>query len=204
MSTFHSNRVRCFIAIEIPQPVQALLKPVQTYLQSEIRKASWTKSGNFHLTLKFLGDVHSEAVDSVSEAVQNVAATQKPFSIVFGGIGAFPTRNRPRVIWVGVKHGAETVTHLAKSVNRELKPLGFAIDNRFHPHLTLGRLRIPMNLQPLKSVLRKYDTIDGATVNVNEITIMQSQLHPNGAIYTPLNVCHFLAQSNTSEAPIFN
>lgn len=193
MSTFHSKRVRCFIAIEIPQPVQALLKPLQTHLQSEIRKASWTKFGNFHLTLKFLGDVPSETVDMVGEAVQNVAATQKPFSIVFGGIGAFPTCNRPRVIWVGVKHGVETVTHLAKSVNRELKPLGFAIDNRFHPHLTLGRPRIPMNLQPLKNLLRKYDTIDGATVNVNEITVMQSQLHPNGAIYTPLKVCHFPA-----------
>lgn len=193
MSTSDGDSVRCFVAIEIPQPVQALLKPVQTRLQSEIRKASWTKPGNFHLTLKFLGDVHFETIGAVGEAVQNVTAAQKPFSIVFGGIGAFPTRKRPRVVWIGVKHGAETVTHLAKSVNRELKPIGFAMDNRFHPHLTLGRLRVPMNLQPLENVLRKYDTIAGATVNVNEITVIQSQLHPNGAIYTPLNVCHFSA-----------
>lgn len=191
MSTSNSDSVRCFVAIEISQPVQALLKPVQTHLQSEIRKAAWTKLGNFHLTLKFLGDVPVEAIDAVGEAVRNLAAPQAPFSLVFGGIGAFPTLNRPRVIWIGVKHGAETVTHLAKAVNRELKPLGFPIDNRFHPHLTLGRLRMPMNLQPLKNVLRKYDTIDGATVNVTEITFMQSQLQPNGAIYTPLNVCHF-------------
>lgn len=201
MSTAHSDSLRCFVAIEIPQTIQILLKPVQTHLQSEIRKASWTKSGNFHLTLKFLGDVHPETVDAVAEAVQNVAAAQKPFSIGFGGIGAFPTRNRPRVLWVGVKHGAETITHLAKSVNRELKPLGFAIDNRFHPHLTLARLRVPMNLKPLKSALCKYDTIDGATVNVNEITVMQSQLHPNGAIYTPLNVCQFSAKSSKPAAP---
>ena len=153
MSTSHRDSVRCFVAIEIPQTIQALLKPVKTHLKSEIRKASWTKSGNFHLTLKFLGDVHSEGGAPLGEAVQNVADAQKPFSIIFGGIGAFPTLNRPRVIWVGVKHGAETVTHLAKSLNRELKPLGFDIDNRFHPHLTLGRLRSPMNLQPLKSLL---------------------------------------------------
>lgn len=193
MPTSHDDSLRCFVAIEIPQSVQALLKPVQKYLQSEIRKASWTKSGNFHLTLKFLGDIHVETIDAVAEAVQNVAATQNPFSIVFGGIGAFPTPNRPRVIWIGVKHGAETVTHLAKTVNRELKPLGFPIDNRFHPHLTLGRLRTPMNLQPLKNALRKYDIIDGATMNVNELTVMQSRLQPNGAVYTPLNVCHFSA-----------
>ena len=195
MSTTKGESVRCFVAIEIPKPIQALLKPVQTHLQSEIRKASWTKSGNFHLTLKFLGDVHSEVVGAVSEAVQNVAATQSPFSVEFGGIGAFPSLARPRVIWVGVKHGAAMVSHLAKAVNLELKPLGFAMDNRFHPHLTLGRLRSPINLQPLKSVLRKYDTIDEATVRVNEITVMQSQLHPNGAIYTPLSVCRFSTRS---------
>ena len=193
MSRVKGDGVRCFVAIEIPKPVQALLKPVQTCLQSEVRKASWTKSGNFHLTLKFLGDVHSEAMGAVSEAVQNIAATQPPFSIAFGGIGAFPSLARPRVIWVGVKHGAAIVTQFAKVVNLELKSLGFPADTRFHPHLTLGRLRSPVNLQPLKSVLCEYDTIDGATVSVNEITVMQSQLHPNGAIYTPLNVCHFSA-----------
>lgn len=195
MSTAKGERVRCFIAIEIPKPIQALLKSVQTHLQSDIRKASWTKSGNFHLTLKFLGDVHSEEIGAVSEAGQNVATTQTPFSIEFGGIGGFPSLAHPRVIWVGVKHGAAIVSHLAKAVNLELESLGFPTDNRFHPHLTLGRLRNPRNLQPLKSVLRKYDTIDEATMSVNEITVMQSQLHPNGAIYTPLNVCHFSARS---------
>lgn len=194
MSTTKGESVRCFVAIEIPKPIQALLKPVQTHLQSEIRKVSWTKSGNFHLTLKFLGDVDPQAVGAVSEAVRNVAATQAPFSLEFGGIGAFPSLARPRVIWVGIKHGAAIISHLAKAVNLELKPLGFPTDNRFHPHLTLGRLRSPINLQPLKNVLRKYDTIDEATVRVNEITVMQSQLHPNGAIYTSLSVCHFSTQ----------
>lgn len=193
MATTKGDGVRCFVAIEIPAPIQALLKPVQTRLQSEVRKASWTKQGNIHLTLKFLGDVHTEAVDAISEAVQNVAATQKPFSIELGGIGAFPTLARPRVIWVGVRHGASTISVLAKAVNRALKHLGFPTDNRFHPHLTLGRLRTPVNLKPLKSVLDKYDTIDGAIAKVNEIIVMQSQLHPNGAIYTPLNVCQFSA-----------
>lgn len=191
MSTVKGDRVRCFVAIEIPAPIQALLKPVQRHLQSEVRKASWTKLGNFHLTLKFLGDVHAEAVDAISEAVQNVASTQAPFSIELGGIGAFPTLTRPRVVWIGIKHRASIVSHLAKAVNLELKHLGFPTDNRFHPHLTLGRLRTPVNLEPLKNVLHKYDTIDGAVVNVNEIIVMQSQLHPKGAIYTPLNVCRF-------------
>lgn len=191
--TTKSSAVRCFVAIEIPQTVQELLKHVQTRLQSEIRPASWTKLGNFHLTLKFLGDVHLQKIDGVSEVIQSVADAQAPFSLEFGKVGAFPNLNRPRVLWVGIKHGASTVSRLAKVVNLELKHLGFPIDNRFRPHLTLARLRTPMNLEPLGNMLCQYDAIDGALVSVNEMRLMQSYLHPNGAIYTSLNVCHFSA-----------
>lgn len=185
--------VRCFLAVEIPIPIQELLRSVQTDLQSRIRKASWTKPGNFHLTLKFLGDVRPEKIDVVSEVIQRVADTHSPFSIEFGGIGAFPNFARPRVVWVGVKDGASIVSQLAKTVNLELAHLGFPTDNRFHPHLTLARLRTVINLEFLKNILRKYNTINDAAMSVNEITLMQSQLHPSGAVYTPLRLCHFSA-----------
>ena len=194
MGTAKSGVIRCFVAVEIPESIQALLKRVQTDLQSHIHKgASWTKPGNFHLTLKFLGDIHPEASHDVSEALQRVVDTHPPFSIAFGGIGAFPNIARPRVIWMGIKQGASTVTRLAKAVNLELTDLGFSTDNRFHPHLTLARLRTATNLEPLKNILRKYDTIVGGSMRVNEIALMQSQLHRNGAIYTPLSVHHFSA-----------
>ena len=194
MDTAKSAVIRCFIAVEIPEPIQALLKPVQTHLQSQIhRGTSWTKPGNFHLTLKFLGDIHPEASNDVSEALQRVTERHPPFSIAFGGIGAFPNLARPRVIWLGIKQGASTVSRLAKAVNLELADLGFSPDNRFHPHLTLARLRTATNLEPLKNILRKYDTIVGGSMRVNEIALMQSQLHRNGAIYTPLSVRHFSA-----------
>ena len=105
MRTTKGDAIRCFVAIEISQRVQGLLEPIQACLRSEIRKASWTKVGNFHLTLKFLGDVHPETIDGVSEVIQNVADAQAPFSIKLGGIGAFPNLIRPRVLWVGIKTG---------------------------------------------------------------------------------------------------
>ena len=194
MDTAKSTLIRCFVAIEIPASIQGLLKSVQTHLQSQIHKGtSWTKPGNFHLTLKFLGDVRPEAINDISEAIQGVTDTHPSFSIAFGGIGAFPNLARPRVIWMGIKQGASTVSRLAKAVNRELTHLGFSTDPRFHPHLTLARLRTATNLEPLKHIPRKYDTIVGGSMRVNEITLIQSQLHPNGAIYTPLSVHHFSA-----------
>ena len=193
MDTVKSTVIRCFVAIEIPESIQALLKIVQTDLQPQIRKASWTKPGNFHLTLKFLGDVHPEAINDIRDTLQRMTDTHSPFSIAFGGIGAFPNFARPRVIWMGIKQGASPVSRLAKTVNRELTHLDFSTDTRFHPHLTLARLRTATNLEPLKNMSRKYDTIVGGSMRVNEITLMQSQLHPNGAIYTPLSVHHFSA-----------
>jgi len=158
-------------------------------------KASWTKLGNFHLTLKFLGDVHHEAIGEVSQAVQAVAETQVPFSVEIGGIGAFPNLIRPRVVWVGVKQGASAVARLAEAVDLQLVQLGyptsFSRNARFHAHLTLARLRSLINLKPFTTLFRKYDTIDGATMTVNEMTLMRSQLHPRGAIYSPLNVMSF-------------
>ena len=194
MDTAKSRVIRCFVAVEIPGSIQTLLKRVQTDLQSQIHKGiSWTKPGNFHLTLKFLGDVHPEAINDVSEALQRVTDTHPSFSIAFGGIGAFPNLARPRIVWMGIKQGASTVARLAKAVNLELTALDFSTDNRFHPHLTLARLRTATNLEPLKNILRKYDTIVGGSMRVNEIALMQSQLHRDGAIYTPLSVHHFSA-----------
>lgn len=190
-----SEAVRCFVAVEIPASIQGLLPPIQEALRSKIGKASWTKPGNFHLTLKFLGDIHHEVIGEVSQAVQAVAETQVPFSLEIGGIGAFPNLIRPRVVWVGIKHGASALGRLAEAVNIQLAqlgyPTGFSRNGRFHAHLTLGRLRSRINLKPFTTLFRKYDTIDGATMTVNEIALMRSQLHPSSAIYTPLNIFHF-------------
>ncbi len=193
MDTAKNTVIRCFVAIEIPESIQALLKIVQTDLQPWIYQASWAKPRNFHLTLKFLGDVRPEAINDISATLQRMADTHSSFSIAFGGIGAFPNLARPRVLWMGIKQGGSTVSRLAKTVNRELTPLGFSTDTRFHPHLTLARLRTATNLEPLKNISRKYDTIVGRSMRVNEITLMQSQLHSNGAIHTPLSVHHFSA-----------
>ena len=187
--------IRCFVAVEVPDEVQALFSPVQALLRAAVQsgggRASWTRRGNFHLTLKFLGDVRSNAIDDIDAALQAVTVAQRPFSMEIGGIGAFPNMNRPRVLWVGIKQGTEAVTRLAEAVNHQLAGIGYPAESRFHPHLTLARVRNRINLKPQVHLFRKYDIINDATVNVNKIVLMRSQLHPKGAVYTPLKMCHF-------------
>lgn len=186
-----SDVIRCFAAIEIPEKIQALLVDVQKAFRPKIERASWTKHGNFHLTLKFLGEVENRNVDEISAALQRIAISQNPFSIKIGGIGAFPNLERPRVLWVGLKQGAVPTKKLANAINLELAELGYPKDTRFHPHFTLARFKNRVNLKPLINLFTKFEVLDRTSLIVDKITLVKSELHPSGAVYTPIKICEF-------------
>lgn len=182
--------IRCFVAIEIPVHVQSVFEKIQNELRTEIGKASWTRIGNFHLTLKFLGDVKKDTVSDVCNAIDKVAKKQKPFSLEFGGIGTFPNMSRPRVLWLGLKQGAKETTGLSRYINNALFHWDVKKDGRFHPHITLARLRQSMDLRGHIDLFEEYQTIQNTFMAVDEITLVKSELHPNGAIYTPISRFH--------------
>lgn len=182
-----SQPIRCFIAIEIPEPIQEQLVRIQGTLRKQISKASWVKPGNIHLTLKFLGDVDPEDIESIGKAVEGVTKHHHSFSLHIGGVGAFPNLARPRVIWVGVKFGAERVSTLAQDINLALSTRGFSLDaKKFNPHLTIARLKEKIDLKPYASQYRQYNRIHGAEMTVDTISLIQSRLHSRGAIYSTL------------------
>lgn len=182
-----TQRIRCFVAIEIPEPIQNRLARIQGTLRQQIQKASWVKPGNIHLTLKFLGDVDAENLESIGEEIEAAIGRHHSFSLRIGGIGAFPNLARPRVIWAGVKVGSERVSALTQDIDLALSHCGFSLDaKKFNPHLTIARLKGRIDLRPYINQYRQYDRIDGAEMIVNAISLIQSQLHPKGAIYSTL------------------
>lgn len=182
-----NQTVRCFIAIEIPATIQSQLARVQSALRTRIQKASWVKPGNIHLTLKFLGDVDPADLESIGQAVGLVAIRHHSFSLRFGGVGAFPSLARPRVIWIGVKVGSESASALAEDINLALSRCGFLVDpKKFNPHLTIGRLKGRVDLRPYSAQYHQYNRIDSAEMTVDTISLIHSQLHPQGAIYSTL------------------
>lgn len=189
MIVLKSDSVRCFAAVEIPERIQALLAEIQDAFRPKIKRASWTRQGNFHLTLKFFGEVENRNVDEIGAALQRIAISQNPFSIEIGGIGAFPNLDRPRVLWAGLKQGVVPTEKLANAINLELAELGYPKDTRFHPHFTLVRFKNRVNLKPFINLFKKFETLDGASLTVNKITLVKSELHPSGAVYTPLKTC---------------
>ena len=187
-SQHSKGMIRAFIAIDLPDDICAVLGNAQARLKRAHTgvKVSWTKIDNLHLTLQFLGYIEEESVEKIRGALEAVAGRHEPFELQVAGAGAFPDERRPRVLWVGCK--ADELKILAKSVQEATQPLGFQPEHReFSAHLTLGRVKFP---RPDAALTRALDSIKNQTfgaMRVEAIHLFQSQLHPQGSIYTKLS-----------------
>jgi 2'-5' RNA ligase len=177
--------VRTFVALELSQPLKDGILALTRQMAKRGVTASWAKPGTMHLTLKFLGDVEEERIADVTRAVERAAAGVPPFAFETGGLGAFPTTRRPRVLWVGVDAVPELFA-VAEALERELALLGFPRENeRFRPHITLGRLRDPGGAQGLPELLAEL-TAPVVRVVVEDVLLMKSTLAAGGAIHERL------------------
>lgn len=179
------EKVRAFIAIEIPDEIQHQITEVQTGFKPLASGVSWVKSQNIHLTLKFLGDIPVHQVAAVAECVTEACTVIQPFEILIQGTGFFPNSRRPRVVWIGCRY-PEALKKLHSGIDQNLAELGFEKETRkFSPHLTIARVKSIKNIDALIKAVRETD-FTGGEFRVNEVVVMKSQLHPAGSIYTPL------------------
>ena len=144
-------------------------------------------TGNLHLTVKFLGAVAEERIESIASVLTGVVVGVGAFEAEIEGLGAFPSAVRPRVVWAGVTAGAGPMGELAGRVDEALIALGFAPDARpFSPHITLGRVRQPGGAPALTEALRGAAGRPFGRLRVARVSLMRSELSPRGARYTEL------------------
>ncbi len=184
--------MRTFVAVEVPDPIRdrlgVLLDRVKTALPRGA-KAKWVRLANLHITLKFVGEVDEDRVPDLIAAVQRAAAERAAFSFDFTGLGAFPRPRKPRVLWVGTDEAAAVpFRKLAGAVDREVAKARLASREKrpFTAHLTLARSRSPKGEPALGEILETPTGLDGLTVPVEEVVVMQSILGPTGPSYVPL------------------
>jgi len=190
--------IRAFIAIEIPDDVRAAIEEAQARLKRAHVgvKISWTKIDNLHMTLQFLGYIEETLVDTIKAGLQSVAGEHPPFDLSVHGAGAFPNENRARVICVGCDDVDGRLKALAGSVQAAMQPLGFEPEHReFSAHLTLGRIKIPRPDVALTRAVESLKNTAFGTLRVEAIHLFESQLHPEGSIYSKLST-HALGVPN--------
>ncbi|KPJ51778.1 MAG: hypothetical protein AMJ37_04140 [Dehalococcoidia bacterium DG_18] len=185
------EKIRAFIAIELPDPVKDSLSSLEDGLRpAEHPYVKWVDPQGIHLTIKFLGNIATDQVPRIIEAITSASQGLSPLKLQIGGLGAFPNLQRPRVIWVAVTGDVEPLITLQRGIDQALMPLGFAIEKRpFSPHLTLGRLReraSPGERNSIGKLVMATESEGCPSMEVNQISLMRSTLTPSGAIYNRL------------------
>jgi len=186
-----TEQIRSFIAIELPQNVKnGLAKLISELARAEHPFVKWVNPESVHLTLKFLGNIPFKQVAEISKAIEEAAQGILPFHLEVSGLGVFPNLKQPRVLWVGIKGEIDNLLKLQQNVDSALAPLGFAEEKRpFTPHLTLARLReraSPAERKSFGELVMSTSFESSYPLEVETVSLMRSQLAPEGAIYTRL------------------
>ena len=177
---------RAFIAIELDPELHRAVSDLQERMRAAGARLRWVKPHNVHFTLRFLGEISTAHVARAVVAVRQTASAAAPFDIIIAGLGAFPTFDRPQVVWIGSGEGAQALERLAADLDASLARQGFAPDRRqFRPHLTLGRARDDRQWGDLVRALQQSRDQEIGRQQVRAITVMESRLTPDGPVYTP-------------------
>lgn len=172
--------MRVFIAIEIPESIKEELAHLVEGLKDKISNVKWVEKENFHITLRFIGEIQEDRISVLESIIDEVSLKFSPFEIELKGTGKFP-----HVIWVGIDKGGDILKNIYYSIEGALIRADFPpIDKPFSPHITLGRV---------KKDVKRFQVEDFGPISfyANSITLMQSQLFPSGPIYTPIRIFPF-------------
>ena len=174
---------RYFIAVNVSEEIKDEAAKLQKKLYESNRslKVSYVKPDNFHITLKFLGDLDFEQLEIVKSTVSKVSSEYEGFTVETGGIGFFPKKENARVIFWEMLD-KNILSKIAGDIDFHLSQNGFQREKKkFSPHLTLGRIKEPRRGEII--------TTDTPCLNtaINDIKIVQSFLSPQGATYKIIN-----------------
>jgi len=181
--------MRCFIAIDIDPQIRQAIVDLQRQIADRCALGSqdvkWVDKDAMHVTLKFLGQVPDQDVVDLCRVTERVAAAHHRFDLAIGSMGHF---GRPAtVLWVGTGRGTEELISLQADLEGQLEAAGWPREKRrFTAHMTICRVK---NLRVSAQLLRAYKPfmeIELGSTPVDELVVYQSQLRPEGPLYTAM------------------
>ncbi len=173
-------KYRAFISVAV-EANECLLN-VWRELESSGDSLRMVKPGNLHITLKFLGDVDSSIDRSIIEVMEKALTGINPFKAEIRGMGAFPSENYIKVVWLGVDSSG-MLEDISSRLVEGMKGLGFKKDKGFQGHLTLARVRSARDKKKIKRIISANRDTIFLDFPVRSIELMKSTLTPTGPIY---------------------
>lgn len=179
------SQIRAFLAIDLDDDLKPKINKIIREFKQIDANIKYVDLQNLHFTLKFFGDIDTEGLDLLSSKIENVINDFDSFNIKIKGCGAFPNKNRIKVIWVGLDED-EILKNLHDKLDKEFNSIGFDLDKKFSSHLTIGRMKSAKGKDQVKKTIETFNTVDIGTMEVNTITLKKSTLTPSGPIYEDL------------------
>jgi 2'-5' RNA ligase len=172
------NTERLFVALTLPAPVRDVLAA----LAEPLPGVAWTRPEQLHVTLRFLGDVPVETIESMIARLTAVKVAS--FVLPLESVGTFPPNRPPRVLWIGVGSGHPRLFQLRQRLDDALIASGLLLDVRtFHPHVTLARCA--ENAGPaVAHWIHTHRDVTPPPFRVDAFELYASTLHPTGAVHT--------------------
>lgn len=168
--------LRLFVAIDLPEEIKAAIHA----LRCPISGAKWVDEAQLHLTLRFIGDADDDLLHRITTGLSGIMAA--PFSLAMMGVGCFPPKRNPKVLWVGVDKN-EALSNLQNAVEKVLLQSGLEPEIRsFSPHITIARLK-ETSAALLAPFLQKNNGFTTPFFPVTEFVLYSSTLAPQGAIH---------------------
>lgn len=167
---------RLFIASALPAAIRAQLAALQTVLAG----ARWVRAEQMHLTLRFIGAVDANRTQQIAAALESVRAPE--FELNIQGVGYFPPRRAPRVLWAGITENPR-LQQLYREIEGTLGQIGLVPESRpFAGHITLARLdNSPVG--GVQQFVSQHRSLRLAPFTVREFYLYASELQPSGAVY---------------------
>lgn len=189
--TAREREVRVFVALHISEAARQALTGAIASLDADIPQGvRWVDPKGIHLTVKFLGNIDAGLVEQVLDAMQKSARSSNPFSLELSGLGVFPNRRPPRVLWAGVGGDLDALDSLQRELESSLATQGFRREERgFNPHLTIGRFRNGVSRDQGQRIVDAVASIHlepTPSWSVGALHLMRSTLTPQGALYDSL------------------
>lgn len=180
--------VRIFVAVEITGEIRKKLAEFQDELKKVDADVGWVAPENLHITLKFIGHIDEEKIETVTGIIKDALTHIKPFDLRYAGVGTFPTEKNPRVIFADVIDTGGVLAKIHERLDNQLMAVGVEHEDRkFEAHLTVGRIKTRRNVRRLIEHLNSYNGFDFGSEHVAQVVLMKSDLSPEGPIYTKLH-----------------
>lgn len=192
--------MRLFFAVTIPDEFIEKVLEAQTALRELVgdEGVRWTKPEQFHYTLKFLGEQNAVRAEKAVACAEALRESHAGFEMTLGGLGAFPSGQRPSTLWLGATVGAENLAAVAADLDSLLTNHGFTRENKpLKAHLTLGRIKTYKGETAAARALRKMADDPRwsglGSFTVNRFVLMRSTLKPDGAEYAVVDEFGFVS-----------